>query len=214
MRSPALETLFSRRIVPVVVIDRADHANRLADALIAGGLPTAEITLRTPASIEAIRTVAMRGDILVGAGTVLTPSDVDMAVDAGAQFLVSPVASESVVARARHFAVPIIPGVMTPTDTMMCFDMGIETVKLFPAGPAGGVLLLDALASVFPGITFMPTGGIDIEGMAEYLSRESVVAVGGSWLAPRSEVLAGNFDQICMRTAEAVARIRALEAKS
>jgi 2-dehydro-3-deoxyphosphogluconate aldolase/(4S)-4-hydroxy-2-oxoglutarate aldolase len=202
----SIETVLARfRIVPVVVLDDAEAAEPLADALVAGGLGIAEITLRTPAALAAIRTMAKREDVVVGAGTVLTPAQVEAAVDAGARFVVSPGTSPAVVARARDLGVGVLPGAVTATELQAAVELGVTTLKFFPASAAGGVGTLKALAAPFPGVRFVPTGGIHAGNVAEYLALASVVAVGGSWMVPASAVAAGDFERVRALTAEAVA---------
>jgi 2-dehydro-3-deoxyphosphogluconate aldolase/(4S)-4-hydroxy-2-oxoglutarate aldolase len=201
-----LDRIAAARIVPVVVVDGADEGARLADALVAGGLPVAEITLRMPRALEAIRAVvAEQPDVLVGAGTVVTPAQVDEVVEAGARFLVSPGTYEPVVARAQELGVPILPGVATASDVMRAVNLGLGVVKLFPASVAGGPAAIKALSAPFPGLRFMPTGGVNAGNLHEYLALPSVIAAGGSWMVERPLVTAGDWAEITRRTAEAVA---------
>ena len=201
-----LEDLASRRIVPVVVIDDAAEAAPLADAMVAGGLPVAEVTFRTAAAAEAIRIMAARGDMIVGAGTVLTPAQVDEAVDAGASFLVSPGFSAAVVNRAKERGVEILPGAATPTEIQFALEAGLDTVKFFPAGTYGGAAAIKALSAPYRGVKFVPTGGIGIENLADYLSIPAVLAVGGSWMVPPAAIREGNFALIEELCAAAVAK--------
>jgi 2-dehydro-3-deoxyphosphogluconate aldolase / (4S)-4-hydroxy-2-oxoglutarate aldolase len=175
-------------VIPVVVADDPDCAASLGDALVAGGLPLAEVTFRTRAAPDIIRVLAARGDILVGAGTVLTPADVDTAVDAGAAFVVSPGLSRAVVDRCVERGVLAIPGAVTATEVQAAIELGLDTVKFFPAEPAGGVAAISALAAPFAGMSFVPTGGISASNVESYLDLPSVVAVGGSWMVPRDLV--------------------------
>ncbi|AEG43251.1 bifunctional 4-hydroxy-2-oxoglutarate aldolase/2-dehydro-3-deoxy-phosphogluconate aldolase [Isoptericola variabilis] len=200
-----LESLAAHRLVPVVVVDGAEQGARLADALVAGGLPVAEITLRTAGGLDAIRAVAAnQPDVVVGAGTVTTAAQVDDVVAAGARFIVSPGLSEAVVRRAQEHGVPVLPGVATPTEIMAALDLGIETVKLFPASVVGGPAAIKAFAAPFPQLRFVPTGGVSAANLPEYLALKPVLAVGGSWMVDKSLVAADDWDEITRRTREAV----------
>lgn len=199
--------LEKHRIVPVVVVEDAGVAEPLADALIAGGLPVAEVTLRTAAGVAAIRTMAARGDLVVGAGTVTSPAQVEAAVDAGARFIVSPGTSAGVVAKAQELGVDVLPGVATATELQAAGELGVTTVKFFPASQAGGVAMIKALSAPFRQARFVPTGGVTAANAAEYLAIPSVVAVGGSWMVPASSLVAGDFEAIRKLTAQAVAAV-------
>ncbi len=200
-----LDTLCATRLVPVVVLDDAADAGRLGDALVDGGLPVAEVTFRTAAAADAIRVLADRGDILVGAGTILTPDQVDRAVAAGATFVVSPGLSRAVVERCREHGVLPLPGAVTATEIQAAMELGLTTVKFFPAGASGGARAIAALAAPFGGVTFVPTGGVGPDDLGEYLSIPAVAAVGGSWMVPRDRIRAGDFDEVRRLTAQAVA---------
>lgn len=204
------DEILSRRIVPVVVVNDAARAAGLGDALVAGNLPVAEVTLRTPAAPEAIATMAKNPDLLVGAGTVLTPDQVDLAVDAGAKFLVSPGYSAATVARAAERGVPIVPGTVTPSEVMTAIAGGLKLLKFFPASNYGGAGTLKAFSSVFSGINFVPTGGVSAGNLGDYLSLPNVPAVGGSWMVPAKTVDAGDFATIEQLCTEAVAAAAAL----
>ncbi|HLR96130.1 MAG TPA: bifunctional 4-hydroxy-2-oxoglutarate aldolase/2-dehydro-3-deoxy-phosphogluconate aldolase [Jiangellaceae bacterium] len=203
-----LSDLSAARLVPVVVLDDAAHADSLAGALVDGGLPVAEVTFRTAAAADAIRTMADRGDILVGAGTVLTADQVDQAVAAGAKYVVSPGLSRAVVERCQEHGVLPLPGAVTATEIQAALELGLDTVKFFPAGTSGGAPAIKALSAPFTGVRFVPTGGVGPANLAEYLEIGAVAAVGGSWMAPRDLVAAGNFAEITRLTAEAVALTR------
>lgn len=205
MADDVLTQLSTHRLVPVVVLDEVADAAPLADALVDGGLPVAEVTFRTAAAPEAIRVMADRGDVLVGAGTVLTAAQVDRAVDAGARYIVSPGTSRAVVERARERGVPVLPGAVTATEVQAALELGIETVKFFPAGSSGGAAAIAALAAPFTGVAFVPTGGIGPSNLHEYLALPSVAAVGGSWMVPRDRVRAGDVDGVRALVADAVA---------
>jgi 2-dehydro-3-deoxyphosphogluconate aldolase/(4S)-4-hydroxy-2-oxoglutarate aldolase len=180
-----LSELASHLLVPVVVIDDAATADSLGDALVAGGLPVAEVTFRTAAGVEALRRLAARGDILVGAGTVLTAQQVDAAVEAGADYIVSPGLSRTVVERCVHHGVLPLPGAVTATEVQAALELGLRTVKFFPAESSGGVAAVRALSAPFIELGFMPTGGIGPDNLADYLAVPAVRAVGGSWMVPR-----------------------------
>ena len=201
-----IERIEAARIVPVVAVDGEAEGLALADALIAGGLPVAEITLRLPKAMDAIKAVAaQRPDMLVGAGTVVNVAQLEEAVAAGAEFIVSPGTFEPVIARAQELGVPILPGVATPSDIMRALAMGLDVVKLFPAGVVGGPAAIKAFSGPFPQIRFMPTGGVTTDNLAEYLSIPAVVGVGGTWMVERGLVTSGNFDAVTRLTKAAVA---------
>lgn len=202
-----LSVLSTACLVPVVVLDDAADADALAAALVAGGLPVAEVTFRTAAAQDSIRAMSARGDILVGAGTVLTVEQVDQAVAAGASYVVSPGLSRAVVERCREHGVLALPGAVTATEIQAALELGLTTVKFFPAGTSGGAAAIAALAAPFGDVTFVPTGGIGPKNLHEYLSIPSVAAVGGSWMVPRERVKAGDFAGITALTAEAVALV-------
>ncbi|HLS14073.1 MAG TPA: bifunctional 4-hydroxy-2-oxoglutarate aldolase/2-dehydro-3-deoxy-phosphogluconate aldolase [Beutenbergiaceae bacterium] len=199
-----LEQLGQARLVPVVVLEDAVDAAPLAEALVAGGLAVAEVTFRTEAALAAIQTIAARGDVLLGAGTVLSPDQVDAAVDAGAQYIVSPGLSEPVVRRAAERGVLALPGTVTATEIQAALEAGLRAVKYFPAGTSGGAPAIKALSAPFPEVQFVPTGGVGPANLGDYLSLPSVLAVGGSWMVPKDVIAAGDFEQITALTAEAV----------
>ena len=201
------EVLGENRIVPVVVIDDAGAAPDLADALAAGGIRCAEITLRTPAGLEAIRAVAGRSDFVVGAGTVLTAEQVDAAADAGARFLVSPGLDDAVITRAAERRMPLVPGVATATEVQRALGHGIRHLKLFPANLIGGLAAVRAFAGPFPVVRFLPSGGVSADNAAEYLASPSVFAVSGSWMVPASAVSSRQFEVVRRLSAAGVAAI-------
>ncbi|MCM3659781.1 bifunctional 4-hydroxy-2-oxoglutarate aldolase/2-dehydro-3-deoxy-phosphogluconate aldolase [Georgenia satyanarayanai] len=203
-----LEALEAARLVPVVVLDDAAHARPLAGALVEGGLPVAEVTFRTAAAAAAIAEMAADGRVLVGAGTVLTPAQVDQAADAGARYVVSPGFSRAVVDRCAEREVLALPGAVTATEVQAALEAGLSTVKFFPAETSGGVAAIKALAAPFGGVRFVPTGGIGPGNLAEYLALPSVAAVGGSWMVPRDAIAAGRLDDVAAMVAEAVALVR------
>ncbi|UJP40127.1 bifunctional 4-hydroxy-2-oxoglutarate aldolase/2-dehydro-3-deoxy-phosphogluconate aldolase [Cellulomonas palmilytica] len=205
-----LAELARHRLVPVVVIDDAADAFALGDALVAGGLPVAEVTFRTAAAPGAIRALADRGDVLVGAGTVLTPGQVDAAVAAGARYVVSPGTSRAVVERCAEHGVLALPGAVTATEVQAALELGVTTVKFFPAGTSGGAPAIAALAAPFRDVRFVPTGGIGPTNLHDYLALECVAAVGGSWMVPRDLVAAHAHDALRTLVADAVAAADAL----
>jgi 2-dehydro-3-deoxyphosphogluconate aldolase/(4S)-4-hydroxy-2-oxoglutarate aldolase len=198
-----IEQLAAHRVIPVVVLQAAAHAAPLAAALVQGGLPVAEITFRTAAAEEAIRIMAARGDVLVGAGTVITVDQVDRAVAAGATFIVSPGTSLPVVRRCQQLGVTVIPGAVTATEVMTLLDEGITTIKFFPAGTSGGPKAIAALSAPFGGVSFIPTGGIGPDNLRTYLDLPAVIAAGGSWMVPNNLVAAGDTTAIAQLCAEA-----------
>lgn len=206
-----LEDITRHRIVPVVVLNDAARADGLAQALVDGGLPVAEVTFRTPAAEDAIRAMAARGDVLVGAGTVITPDQVDRAQAAGARFIVSPGLDADVVRRAQELGLDVLPGCVTPSDIIAALKLGLQAVKFFPAGNYGGAKTIKALSAPFGGLQFVPTGGVSKDNLADYLSLPCIPAVGGSWMVPASLVDAGAFDQIVTLTTDAVAAASAIE---
>lgn len=205
-----LKQLSELRVVPVVVLEDAAFADHLANALVGGGLACAEITLRTNASFNVIATLSRRGDMLVGAGTVLTTDDVDRAVEIGAHFLVSPGFDLEVIERAQSANVPFIPGVATATEVQQALRAGLTHVKFFPAVPAGGLAVINAFHGPFPSVRFMPTGGITLDTLDDYLSHPAIDAVGGSWMVPKSSLDAGDFATVEQLTRETVAHIETL----
>lgn len=202
--TPHATVLGGHRVVPVVVLHDAAQASPLADALVAGGLPVAEVTFRTAAAEAALRRMAADGRLLVGAGTVLHPAQVDRAVEVGARFVVSPGLRPSVVRRAQQLGVPVYPGVATPSEIMAALDAGLDVLKLFPATALGGPATLTALAGPFPGVRFVPTGGIDARSMTTYLRHPAVVAVGGSWMVAPALLQAGDYAAVTALSARAV----------
>jgi 2-dehydro-3-deoxyphosphogluconate aldolase/(4S)-4-hydroxy-2-oxoglutarate aldolase len=191
-----LDRIAELKLIPMVVMDKAEHAVSFGDALVSGGLPIAEITFRTQAAEPAIRTLAQRGDLLVGAGTILTTEQANQAIDAGAQFLVAPGTNPVVVEHVLKRGVTMVPGVVTPSEIELAVSLGVTTLKFFPAETMGGVATLKALAGPYPDVRFVPTGGITPELLPNYLRLRSVVACGGSWLAPRDLLATGKFDAI------------------
>lgn len=201
-------------IIPVIVIDDAETAVPLGQALINGGLPCAEITFRTAAAAEAIQKMSdSHPDIYVGAGTILTVEQAATAVAAGAKFIVTPGFDAAVVDWCIVNDVPITPGVMTPTEINMALNKGVTLVKFFPAEAAGGIKVLEAIAAPYGGVTFIPTGGVSIANLADYLSLRMVHACGGSWVATKQLINAGEFEKIEKLTAESVQLVQQIRGK-
>ena len=196
-------------VVPVVVIEDASKAVPVASALVAGGLPIIEVTMRTAAAADAIAAIAAEvPDAYIGAGTVLSAEHARTVVAAGAKFIVSPGLHEDVVSTARDLSTPIIPGVATATEAQRAWNMGLRILKFFPAGQAGGPAMIKALASVFRDVVFMPTGGVTTANLRDYLQMPAVVACGGSWLTPKDAIASGDYGRITELAAEAVAIAR------
>lgn len=208
-----LSRIRALRIVPVIVIDDASAAVPLAAALIEGGLPCAEVTFRTPAATESIRRIAGEcPNMLVGAGTVLTPDQVARARAAGAKFIVAPGFNPAVVDCCLEHEIPVYPGVCTPTEIEMALTKGLQVLKFFPAEAAGGLAFLKAVAGPYVGVEFIPTGGIAVHNLAEYLRLSRVVACGGSWMAPNELIAQKRFDRIRAETERAVRIVAELSA--
>ncbi len=182
--------------IPVVVIRSAPYARGLCQALATGGIPCAEITLRTEEALEAIAAAAAVDDFLVGAGTVLNAAQARDAIAAGARFLVSPGFDEGVLTAGADAGVPVVPGIATATEAQRAFNAGVQTVKFFPASTSGGIKAVEALSAPFGGLRFIPTGGVSLADAPAWLRIPSVIAVGGSWLAPPDVVEAGRFATI------------------
>jgi 2-dehydro-3-deoxyphosphogluconate aldolase/(4S)-4-hydroxy-2-oxoglutarate aldolase len=191
------DRLRAARIVPVITIDDPENAVPLAKALSAGGMQCAEITFRTSRAGEALRRIADQvPDLLAGAGTVLTPTQVDAARDAGAQFVVAPGFNRRVVEHCLSAGMPVYPGIATPSEVEAALELDLTTLKFFPAEPMGGLAYLKAIAAPFVGVHFMPTGGISGANVASYLAFDRVAACGGSWMAPADWIAAKQFDRI------------------
>lgn len=192
------------RIVPVIAINHAEDAVPLAKTLVDNGLPCAEITFRTDAAANAIR--QMRDaypEMLIGAGTVLTPAQVDAAIDAGADFIVSPGLNPITVEHCQQRGIPIIPGINNPSLVEQAMSLGLDTMKFFPAEASGGIAMLKALSAVYP-VSFMPTGGVSEENVSDYLALPKVLACGGTWMVPATLIDAKKWDEIA-RLVQAVA---------
>ena len=198
------QQLDQMKVVPVVAIESVDDAERLADALTEGGIPCAEITLRTDAGIAVIEALSKRPDVLVGAGTVHNADQAAKVVDVGAKFVVAPGFNPKTVSWCVDRKVPIYPGTSSPTDLEMALEFGLDIVKFFPAEAMGGVKTLKAFHGPYRSLRFMPTGGVSMSNLRDYLSLPYVIACGGSWLAKSSLVSEGRFDEISHLAAETV----------
>lgn len=194
----------SAPVIPVIVVEELAHAVPLARALVAGGLPVLEITLRTPVAIEAIRAMSEVPGAIVGVGTVTTPEQLREAEDAGARFAVSPGLTSSLAAAARASRIPLLPGVATASEAMIAMEYGFTALKLFPAQQAGGIGMLKALAGPLPQLVFCPTGGLTPENFRDFLALPNVLCVGGSWVAPKQLVESGDWDGITQLARAAV----------
>lgn len=184
------------KIVPVIAINSADQALPLAKVLMENGLPCAEVTFRTEAAVESIRLMREAyPEMLIGAGTVLTAAQVDQAIDAGVDFVVSPGFNPTTVKYCQQRNMPIIPGVNNPSLVEQAMEMGLKTLKFFPAEPSGGISMLKALTAVYP-VSFMPTGGVSPSNVTDYLAIKSVVACGGTWMVPTDLMDNGDWDSI------------------
>jgi 2-dehydro-3-deoxyphosphogluconate aldolase/(4S)-4-hydroxy-2-oxoglutarate aldolase len=183
-------------IVPVLVVNDLSKARPLAEALVAGGLPALEVTLRTPAALEVIREMSQVKGGVVGAGTLITPADVTAAVEAGAQFGVSPGATDALLAACEEAGLPLLPGAATASEAMRLLARGYDMMKFFPAEASGGAPALNAIGAPLPQISFCPTGGVSAQNAENYLSLPNVICAGGSWVAPADLVQANDWDAI------------------
>ena len=203
------EMLEATPVVPLVHAGDPDVAVRISEALHKGGLSVVEVVFRTDRALDCLAAVAERvPGAIAGAGTVLSAEQANAALDNGAKFIVSPGLDDGVVAVAKEHGVPIYPGTMTPSEVQHAFNLGLDTVKFFPASIAGGVPALKALSSVFRSMKFMPTGGVSPVNLAEFLSVPAVLACGGSWLTPADRIAAGDYESITKLASEAVAIAR------
>ena len=192
-----MERMARAIVVPVIVMDDAKDAVPCADALAAGGIDVMEITLRTPAALDAIKAVAeQRPDTLVGAGTVINLDQCKQAIEMGAKFIVSPGFSHEVVGYCVENGIAVLPGCVTPTEIMYALSYGLDTVKFFPANIYGGLVAMKHLCAPFAGLKFVPTGGINNDNIHEFAVASFVHAVGGSWVCPKADIVAGNWDKI------------------
>lgn len=197
-------------LVPVVVLDRAEDARPLGEALLAGGITAVEITLRTTAGIDAIAVASdALPELTVGAGSVLTTAQVDQVLDAGARFVVSPGLSAPVINRCAERGAPALPGVATASEVMAAVNLDLIVLKFFPAGLLGGPAAIKALSAPFPGLAFLPSGGVGPDNLADYLALPCVPAVSGSWMVEPTLIRAGDWAEISRRSAAAIAAARA-----
>ena len=207
-----LQLMKKSGVIPVVVLDDTAQALPTANALLAGGVSVMEITFRTAAAADSIKAVSENcPEMLVGAGTVVTLDQCKQALECGAQFIVSPGLDPEVVSWCVERNVPITPGCVTPTEIIAAMKLGLNVVKFFPAGVYGGLKAMKALAAPFGRIKFIPTGGVEAKNLKEYLEAPFVHAVGGSWLCPKKEIAAGNFDAVtalCREASEIVKEVR------
>ena len=203
-----LEIMRSASVIPVIAIDDPSHAVPLAKALVAGGIRVLEVTLRTEHGLQAIRDMSTVEGAIVGVGTLTQPHEFDAARDAGAVFGVSPGLTATMIEAAKKIGLPLLPGVMTPSEVMAAREHGFKQLKLFPAVPAGGVGMLNAIAGPLPDVTFCPTGGISIETAPKFLACKNVACVGGSWLTPKDLIASGDWAGIT-ELAKAASALRA-----
>ena len=200
------------RLIPVITIERVEDAVPLARALVAGGVRLLEITLRTKAGLAgAVAIMAKVPEAVVGIGTVLTPNDLARAVEIGARFALSPGATEALLEAAAAVPIPFLPGIATASELMAAMGHGFTVTKFFPASAAGGIPALRALAGPFPDARFCPTGGITEENSAEWMVLPNVVALGGSWLTPQTDIAAGRWEAITQRAARAMERLASVQ---
>lgn len=205
------ERFYDYAVVPVVVLNDADDAVPLADALIKGGLPCAEVTFRTDAAEESIRRICENfPDMLVGAGTVLTTKQVERAYKAGAKFIVSPGFDPEIIDYCISIGLPVLPGCITPSEIAQAVKRGLKVVKFFPAEQSGGVAMIKAMAAPYSMVKFMPTGGISTKNLADYLSCDKILCCGGSWMVKEDLIKSGSFDKITDMTKEATALARSI----
>lgn len=201
------EKLQALKVIPVIAIKDADDAVALGKVLVENGMPCAEITFRTPAAAQAIKNLrAAYPDMLIGAGTVLNSVTVDAAIDAGVDFIVSPGFNPTTVKYCQQRNMPIIPGVNNPSLVEQAMEMGLTTLKFFPAGPSGGVSMLKSLTAVYP-VSFMPTGGVSAANINDYLDIDAVLACGGTWMVPADLIDNKEWDKIAVLVKDAVAAL-------
>jgi 2-dehydro-3-deoxyphosphogluconate aldolase/(4S)-4-hydroxy-2-oxoglutarate aldolase len=204
------DALRAHRLAPVVAIRDADAATGLAQALVAGGLPLIEITLRTEAAPAALKRASAVSGLAIAAGTVTTPDQVKLAVDAGARMIISPGLNTRVVEYCLAQNIPVVPGVCTPTEIETARNYGLKTLKFFPAEAYGGVKTLKALSEVYKDFNFVPTGGVNLQNLGDYLKLPTVMACGGSWMVPAAAIDARRFDEIQGLVRDAVRLVKSL----
>lgn len=197
-------------VIPVMVINKLEHAVPLANALVEGGLKVLEITLRTAVALEAIKKIkAEVPDAIVGAGTVINLETLNQVIDAGSEFIVSPGLTDNLLDAALKSGVPLLPGIVTPSEVMKLLERGVTEMKFFPAEAAGGIPMVKSMGGPLPQVTFCPTGGVSPKNVADYMALKNVACVGGSWMAPASLVDAENWDEISRLTVEAISLAKA-----
>ena len=198
-------TLENTPVVPLVQADDPSTAIQISRALAAGGLTVAEVVFRTDAALECLAAVAREvPEMIAGAGTVLNAAQAELAIDAGARFVVCPGLDTDTVHLCQSKSIPVYPGTMTPSEVMQAWNLGLREVKFFPASLAGGISMLKALGSVFRDVRFMPTGGVSVSNLGEFLAVPCVLACGGSWLTPSTAIASGDYGEITRLASEAV----------
>ena len=203
------EKISATGVIPVIKIDRVEDAVPLAKALVEGGLPCAEVTFRTAAAADAIKEMSKAyPEMLIGAGTVLTPEQADIAIESGASFIVAPGLNPETVKHCLKKGYPVLPGVCTPSEVELGLSLGLDHLKFFPAEAAGGVKVIKAMAAPYTNVKFMPTGGINLSNVKDYLDCKAVFACGGSWMVPADLIANGEFDKIRDMTADAVKMLK------
>lgn len=203
--------LAAHRVVPAVVIEDAKNAAALGRAMVAGGMPVVEVTLRTPEALKALQVLSGLPGMIAGAGTVTSLSQLNAALRAGARFIVTPGLEETVIRHCHRREIPIIPGAVTPTEILAARNLGVNLVKFFPAHAFGGLPTIDALSGPFPDMKFLPTGGITLENLQAFLKHPSVFACGGTWMARREWIAKGSWSEIekaCAKTVKLVAGLK------
>ncbi|MGX9416795.1 bifunctional 4-hydroxy-2-oxoglutarate aldolase/2-dehydro-3-deoxy-phosphogluconate aldolase [Vibrio sp. RC27] len=201
------QQLADLKVIPVIALNKLEHALPLAKALMDNGMPCAEVTFRTEAAVGAIKIMREAyPDMLIGAGTVLTPEQVDQAIDAGVDFIVSPGLNPTTVKYCQQKDMPIVPGVNNPSLVEQAMELGLKTVKFFPAEPSGGVGMLKALTAVYP-VKFMPTGGVSLSNIDNYLSIPAVLACGGTWMVPTNLIDNEQWEELGVLIKDAVAKV-------
>ncbi|HEY1052349.1 MAG TPA: bifunctional 4-hydroxy-2-oxoglutarate aldolase/2-dehydro-3-deoxy-phosphogluconate aldolase [Prosthecobacter sp.] len=205
------QTMAQLRVVPAVVIDDVSAAEPMAEAMVRGGLPVVEVTLRTPHALESIRMLSRVEGLLVGAGTVTSLEQLGQALSAGARFVVTPGLDPEIVKACQGKNVEIFPGAVTPTEIMQAMNLGLPAVKFFPSNVYGGLAAIEALSGPFPAMKFMPTGGVNLANLAAFLSHPNVLACGGTWMAKREWIREGKFDEIENACRETIQIVRSLK---
>jgi 2-dehydro-3-deoxyphosphogluconate aldolase/(4S)-4-hydroxy-2-oxoglutarate aldolase len=201
------QQLAALKVIPVIALNKVEHALPLAKALMDNGMPCAEITFRTEAAVGAIKIMREAyPDMLIGAGTILTPEQVDQAIDAGVDFIVSPGLNPTTVKYCQQKNMPIVPGVNNPSLVEQAMELGLKTVKFFPAEPSGGVNMLKALTAVYP-VKFMPTGGVSLANIDNYLAIPAVLACGGTWMVPTNLIDNEQWEELGVLVKDAVAKV-------